>query len=83
MAQGNVEVWLGSLLKMSLHSVHCVIKQASVTVEDPNFDLIDFFNSFPAQASHIVHYYFFTVLIKVMMNHKHTCTYGLNSLVNI
>ena len=57
MAQGNVEVWLGALLKMSLHSVHCVIKQAAVSIEDPNFNLIDFLNTFPAQASDPFHCY--------------------------
>ncbi len=51
MAQGNVEHWIGTLLKGSLHSVHCVIKQAHVAVEDPNLELVDFLNQFPAQVS--------------------------------
>ena len=50
MAQGNVENWLGSLLREALHSVHVVIKNASVAVEDPNFELIEFMNTFPAQV---------------------------------
>lgn len=56
MAQGNVEHWLGSLLKASLHSVHLVIKSAYTAVSDPNMDLIEFLNSFPAQVpfSHFV-----------------------------
>lgn len=50
MAQGNVENWLGSLLKEALHSVHVVIGNAHVAVEDPNLDLIDFLNTSPAQV---------------------------------
>ena len=51
MASGNVENWLGSLLKETLHSVHMVIKNAWTTIEDPNFQLIEFLNTYPAQAS--------------------------------
>ena len=51
MAQGNVENWLGALLNEALHSVHLVIKNAHVAVDDPNLDLIEFLNSFPAQVS--------------------------------
>ena len=50
MAQGNVEVWLGSLLRCSLDSVHAVIRQAFVAISDPNLALIEFLNSFPAQV---------------------------------
>ena len=50
MAQGNVEHWLGSLLKEALHSVHVVIKNAAIAVEDPNFEMIDFLNTQPAQV---------------------------------
>jgi len=53
MAQGNVEFWIGALLKEALHSVHVVIRNAFVCIEDPNLDLIDFLNSFPAQVSQI------------------------------
>ena len=51
MAQGNVEQWLGALLREALHSVHVVIKNAHIAVDDPNLDLIDFLNNFPAQVS--------------------------------
>ena len=51
MAQGNVEIWLGKLLDMSLRSVHCVIKNALVAIEDPNFELLDFLNTYPAQVT--------------------------------
>ena len=50
MASGNVENWLGSLLKETLHSVHMVIKNAWVAIEDPNFQLIEFLNTYPAQV---------------------------------
>ena len=50
MAQGNVELWLGKLLKMSLQSVHCVIRNAIIAIRDPGFDLLEFLNSYPAQV---------------------------------
>lgn len=53
MASGNVENWLGSLLKETLHSVHMVIKNAWVAIEDPNFQLIEFLNTYPAQVCNI------------------------------
>ena len=51
MAQGNVETWLGALLNEALSSLHAVIKRAHITIEDPNFNLVDFCNTFPAQVS--------------------------------
>lgn len=56
MAQGNVEVWLGSLLRGSLESVHAVVHQAFVAISDPNLALIDFLNSSPAQVATRVYY---------------------------
>lgn len=53
MAQGNVEIWLGKLLNMSKQSVHGVIRSASVAIKDPNFELIEFLNSYPAQVREI------------------------------
>lgn len=50
MAQGNVEVWLGKLLHMSLRSVHAVIRNAMVAIQDPNFQLLEFLNTYPAQV---------------------------------
>ena len=51
MAQGNVEVWLGKLLNMSLRSVHAVIRNAMVAIQDPNFQLLEFLNTYPAQVN--------------------------------
>ena len=49
-AEGNVEAWVGDLLKVSLSSVHSVIRQAAVAMEDPNFSLMEFLGEYPAQV---------------------------------
>lgn len=49
-SQGNVEVWLGDLLKMSKKSLHSVIKTAYLTIQDPQFKLLEFENTFPSQV---------------------------------
>ena len=51
MAQGNVEIWLGKLLNMSLRSVHAVIRNAMTAISDPNFELLEFLDTYPAQVS--------------------------------
>lgn len=50
MALGNVEEWLNNLLKMSQQSVHGVIRQAHIAINDPNFDIMEFLGTYPAQV---------------------------------
>ncbi|EDQ85635.1 uncharacterized protein MONBRDRAFT_29039, partial [Monosiga brevicollis MX1] len=50
MASGPVELWLGSLLAEQRNSLNAVIADASVQALDPNFKLIEFENSYPAQV---------------------------------
>lgn len=49
-AEGNVEVWLNALLKESQRSLHLIIHQAALAIQEPTFHLIDFLDSFPAQV---------------------------------
>ena len=65
MAQGNVETWLGELLRESMGSLHAVIRDCSVAIDSPNFQLLDFANSYPAQVS-------------ISMNTITTCSLILN-----
>lgn len=51
LAQGNVENWLGELLRESMGSLHAVIRDCSVAIDSPTFQLLDFANSYPAQVS--------------------------------
>ena len=48
---GGVEIWLGDLLRNSKKSVHSVIRVAAVAIDDPQFKLIEFENTFASQVS--------------------------------
>jgi len=40
--QGNVEIWLGNLLKEVQHTIHCIIRQAFYAIEDSAFKMLEF-----------------------------------------
>uniref|UniRef100_H3DP07 Dynein, axonemal, heavy chain 5 n=1 Tax=Tetraodon nigroviridis TaxID=99883 RepID=H3DP07_TETNG len=50
LTEGNVEVWLDALLKESQSSLHSVIRKAATATQEPDFQFINFLNSFPAQV---------------------------------
>lgn len=54
-AEGNVEVWLMSLMKMAQKSLHSVIRTAWMAVSDSNFNLLEFLDMFQAQVSARLH----------------------------
>lgn len=64
MAQGNVEVWLGTLLQMSRKSVHHVIRTAHTAVQDQGFNLLEFLSTFPAQVLMLYSTVFSRTLLK-------------------
>ena len=49
-SQGNVEVWLNTLLRESRGSLRSVIQTASIAIKDPAFKLKDFLDAYPAQV---------------------------------
>jgi len=50
MAKGNVEMWLGDLLREQQASLHSVIRHASMQMSDPGFQIHPFLQSAPAQV---------------------------------
>ena len=51
MAKGNVEVWLGDLLNQAMNSLHAVIRDAYLAINDGGFNLMNFLGQFPSQVS--------------------------------
>lgn len=49
-AQGNVEVWLGELMRRSQKSLHAVIREAYMLITQDGFNLLEFINLYPAQV---------------------------------
>lgn len=49
-AKGNVEVWLGELLKVQQMSLNTVVKQAYYSLEEEEFELISFLDKYIAQV---------------------------------
>ena len=49
-AEGNVEVWLMSLMTMAQSSLHGVIRAAAMTIQDTAFRLLEFCDTYPAQV---------------------------------
>ncbi|XP_063254253.1 dynein axonemal heavy chain 5-like isoform X3 [Prinia subflava] len=49
LAQGNVEFWLGQLLNGIRKTIHSIIRQASLAINDSEFKMYDFQAMFPAQ----------------------------------
>ena len=54
MAKGNVEVWLGELLKLQQSSLQAVISEANSQMMEENFDIHQYIESAPAQVCYIV-----------------------------
>ena len=53
-ADGSVEVWLMSLLKMAQQSLHAIIRQAHFVLQDPTINVLNFLDSFPAQVGGVI-----------------------------
>jgi len=53
MFQGNVENWLGELLKGIQSSLHSIIRISYIALQDPSMKLIEFENSYPAQVGRV------------------------------
>lgn len=52
-AEGSVETWLTQLLMTSQASIHSIIRQAYVMINDSNFNLLVFLDKMPAQVGEI------------------------------
>ncbi|XP_019624088.1 PREDICTED: dynein heavy chain 8, axonemal-like [Branchiostoma belcheri] len=50
MAKGNVEIWLGDLLREQQSSLKGVIREAAANINDPSFQILAFLANYPAQV---------------------------------
>uniref|UniRef100_A0A803VU94 Dynein axonemal heavy chain 8 n=1 Tax=Ficedula albicollis TaxID=59894 RepID=A0A803VU94_FICAL len=50
LAKGPVEIWLKILLQMQQRSLHGIIRAAFYQISDPEYQLLNFLNQFPAQV---------------------------------
>ncbi|XP_053918562.1 dynein axonemal heavy chain 8 isoform X2 [Cuculus canorus] len=50
LAKGPVELWLQDLLRVQQTSLHGIIRTAYYQITDPEYQLVDFVNHFPAQV---------------------------------
>lgn len=51
-AEGSVETWLTQLLQTSQSSLHSIIRQAYIMINDPNFHLLQYLDKMPAQVKY-------------------------------
>lgn len=56
-AEGSVETWLTSLLQTSQQSLHAIIRQAFIMINDMNFSLLSFLDKMPAQVNSLKEVY--------------------------
>lgn len=43
-------MWLLDLLNGAQWSLHVVIRDAAISIKDPSFEMMNFFNTFPSQV---------------------------------
>ena len=64
MAKGNVELWLGELLVIQQKSLHGVIKEGSIVVADPQFEMMGFLDKYIAQVTFFISFSLLVNLLK-------------------